>query len=188
MAPKVFEPESLRKLLEQHWLHCRHLERERAWFMSVYAAITGGVLVFMARNGLQNFNGLEQRWPLYFLVVLTFFGFFLTVRWTYTFECHRERVNSFARLILSKLPEDELPPGINPTMDIQPMELGKFTVRSKTYEIRKIFRTRYWFPAFYFIVLVVLALISPPPIKYWAIGCSLVALGIFVGYLRSKPG
>jgi len=168
------DPENVRKLLEQHWLHCRHLESERAWFMSVYAVITGGVLAFMAQRGSETLGGLQILWPLYFLIVLTFFGFFHTTRWTYAFECHRKRVNSFARIIWSNSE-------IDPTMEIPPMEIP---LPKKLAKVKGVFKTRYWFPAFYFVVLVLFAFLFPP-LRWWAIGSLAIALWLGVGFLRS---
>lgn len=169
-----YDPENVRKLLEQHWIHCRHLESERAWFMSAHAAITGGMLAFMAQRGI------ETAWPFYFLIGFTLFGFFHTIRWTYAFECHRKRVNSFAHIIWTNS-------GIDPTMNIPAMELGKLTVRSKTFEIKEIFRTRYFFPLFYFFVLMLFAILFPPPLQWWAIGSLAIALLLGIGFLRSSP-
>ncbi len=139
--------------------------------MSVYAAITGGVLAFIAHGELETLKQLTTLWPFYFLIGLTFFGFFHTIRWTYAFECHRERVNSFARIIWSNS-------GIDPTMNIPAMELGKF---------KQAFRTRYWFPLFYFLILVLFAILFPPPLRWWAIGSLVIALPLGIGFLRSKP-
>ncbi len=83
---------NLRTLLEQHWLHCRHLESERAWFMSVYAAIIGGVLAFLADKGFK-----EGEWAIYFLMWITIIGLLLTIRWSSAFEVHRKRVNKIVR-------------------------------------------------------------------------------------------
>lgn len=124
---------NFRKLLELHWNHCKHIENERAQFMSIYAVITGAVLAFMAQKGF------ESLWPLYFLIVLTFFGFFHTVRWIHAFEYHRERVN----FLIEELTNKYGPP-IDLTMDIPAIELGR---------LKKLFRTRYWFPLFYIIIL-----------------------------------
>ena len=144
------EAENLRKLLEQHWLHCRHLESERAWFMSVYAAITGGILAFMAQRGF------EPPWPLYFLIVLTFFGFFHTIRWIHAFEYHRKWVNVFAKAIWSKSGATDRvkvdSKEKEPTMEIPEMRLWIF---------KGLFRTRYWFPLFYFSFLISFVIFFP---------------------------
>lgn len=168
--------ENLRKLLEQHWLHCRHLESERAWFMSIYAAITGGVLAFTAQTGF------ELTWPLYFLVMLTFFGFFHTIRWIYAFECHRAKVNEIARVIWS---ESKAPADIDPTMDIPAMHILPESIwKKKTPEGLKrtfngIFRTRYWFPLFYLVILVGLVILSfTVGFPAWGQGITIAALVI----------
>ena len=67
-------PEDLRALLEQHWLHCRHLENERAAFMGVYAILTGGMLASMAQEGFKFKD--EALWPLCFLERLQYLDSF----------------------------------------------------------------------------------------------------------------
>lgn len=170
--------ENIRKLIEMHSLERRHIESERAWFMSVYAAITGGVLAFLTQKGTSFMpgDGTEASWPLYFLIGLTFFGFFLTLRWTYSFECHRERVNELIKLL--KLPQTERYSPECLTMTIPTFRLWKFS---------KFFRTKYWFPLFYLLLLALFSSVFPTPLKYWAIGCSVVAILLGITYLYSKP-
>ena len=89
--PESEKAENLRELLRQHWLHCRHIESERAWFMSVYAAITGGMLAYI-------FTGdAKEWWPLSFLIFLTLVGFSLTLRWKQAFEHHQNQVEKTAK-------------------------------------------------------------------------------------------
>ncbi len=116
---------NLRTLLEQHWLHCRHLESERAWFMSVYAAITGGMLTYIFTSDT------IQLWPLSFLIFLTFVGLLLNLRWIQAFEHHRRMTKETA----SKL-------GITAEVDVPARHIWR------------ILRTRFLFPSFYFIILV----------------------------------
>jgi hypothetical protein len=162
--------ENLRMLLEQHWLHCRHLESERAWFMSIYGAVVGGILAFIAK-GLDTSLGLNN-FPLFyvlisFLIILTFFGFFLTLRWIYAFECQRSRVNELAKVLLP------MSGGGTPsylTIDIP--EEGFF----------KVFSTKILFPLFYLVVLIgitlFLFLIIPDPawINWMSLAASIIAL------------
>jgi len=117
--------ESLRRLFEQHWLHCRHLEYERAGFASIYAAIVGGVLAYIS------VGGMVELWPLYFLMALTLVGLGLTARWTYAFEYHRRKIKETASAL-----------GINAAVDIPAKCI--FTI----------LRTKYLFPLFYVVVLV----------------------------------
>jgi len=97
MAQANQKVENLRLLLQQHWDHCRHLESERSWFMNAYAVVIGGVSAFIIGMRVEDLAELESSSTFKFLVasliVFTFFGFFYTVRWTYAFECHQERVN-----------------------------------------------------------------------------------------------
>ena len=123
--PESEKAENLRELLRQHWLHCRHIESERAWFMSVYAAITGGMLVYI-------FTGdVRELWPLFFLIFLTLVGFFLTLRWKQAFEHHQVQVEKTA---------DKLGVTVN--------------LKIPANRFWNIFRTRYLFIHFYSIVFV----------------------------------
>jgi len=169
MKQGIHDPENTRKLLEQHWFHCRHLESERAWFIKLYAVITAGVLFFEAQQGSRT------QWPLYFLIILTFFGFFLTIRWTHAFESHRDKVNNFAKII-------GLGSKIDPTMDIPSMEIP---LPKKLGKVKEAFRTRFWFPAFYLSVLVLLAILLPSPPQWVAIGCLGIAVPLQIGFVHS---
>ena len=156
--------ESLRTLLEQHCLHCRHIESERAWFMNIYAALAGGILTY----GVNFFNNNQSadNFPLSyvlvlsFLTALTFFGFLLALRWIFAFESHRNRASKIVKLLL---PENEIETPSALGMDISQIRLmprlknGKKHHRLDT--VDKIFSsiflgTRYLFPLFYFFVLI----------------------------------
>lgn len=169
--------ESLRELLRQHWQHSRHIESERAWFMSVYAAITGGMFAFIAYTGAQNW------WPLYFIIVLTFVGFVLTIRWTYAFECLREKVNKLASIVWLESSVKEL---LDPTMDIPAMHIFPQGICVKKVLgflpriVNELFRIRYWFALFYFFVLIglVVALFLVADSPLWGRGLATAALVI----------
>lgn len=161
--------ENLRELLNQHWLHCRHLESERAWFLNVYGLVIAGVLTYTVyKHTTPSFPSSPFHLLSDFLVVLTFIGFFLTLRWTYAFECHREKVNSLARIIWS---ESGVKSMLNPTMDIPPMDIAPSFIITPSFEkkeipkllqegVNNIFRTRYWFSLFYLIILLGFAIFS----------------------------
>jgi hypothetical protein len=176
MAQSEQKFENLRTLLEQHWLHCRHLESERAWFMSIYGGVAGGILAFIAKAS--DTSLCLNKFPLFyalisFLIVLTFFGFFLTLRWAFTFEEHRDRVKAILEeLELSKLKFNGKE--VDLTMNI-PRE-GFF----------KVFNAKILFPLFYLVVLIgvtlVLFLVIPAPawIKWASFAASIIALGLGV--------
>lgn len=155
--------ENLGKLLERHWLHCQHVESERAQFMQVYAAIIAGIVVgcsYLISIG-KDLNEYLVLYTLLFLIVLTFVGFFLTLRWVYTFECHRVRVNEIASILWLSC---NVAVPLDPTMDIPSMHIMPGCLR----KVDGIFRTRYWFPLFYLFVLIgILALINWPLKDYF---------------------
>ena len=163
MAEEQIKAEALRNLIELHWQHCRHLESERAWFMNVYGAITAGVLTFMAGKDA------EPSWPLYFLVVLTLFGFLHTVRWTFAFEHHRNRVNFFGGRIL----EDHT---VMVNHNLLLMDIPKLWL--------EVFRTRYLFPLIYFLVLVLLVWVFEDWVRVMAISAIVIAVPSAVQYIR----
>lgn len=138
--------------------------------MSVYAAITGGVLALMAQRSL------EPPWPLYFLIVLTFLGFSLTIRWTYAFEKHRKSVDTIInKLGLSKVQVSGTSE-VNLTMDIPEMKLWKFSV---------IFRARYLFPFFYFVVLILFTVFFQGWIRWAAVVSLVIVSFLAIGYIFS---
>jgi hypothetical protein len=178
--------ENLPMLLEQHWSECKHIESERAWFMSVYGAIAGGILAFVAKgldtNSVLNNFSLFYVLTFSFLIVLTFFGFFLTLRWIYAFECHRNRVG----VILRELGFDKLTvkgKTVDLTMSIPPT--GFF----------KVFSTKILFPLFYLVVLIGITSflfaipdLAYPWIKWLSLALSIVALclGVWWCFLLKK--
>lgn len=86
--------ENLRELLRQHWLHCRHIETERAWFMKVYAVITGGIVTYIFAT-----ESMEL-WPVYFfLMTFTAIGFLLTWRWKQAVQYHQRQAEETAALL-----------------------------------------------------------------------------------------
>ena len=96
--------------------------------MSVYAAITGGMFAFMAYNiGSPDTVEVQPWWPLYFLVMLTFVGFFLSMRWTYSFECHRVKVNELSRILWAESGSKSM---FDPTMNIPAMRILPESIRS----------------------------------------------------------
>ena len=85
------QKKSLRESLKQYWLHCRHIESERAWFMSVYAVITGGTLAYILTSST------ESQWPFYFLMLLTAIGLLLNIRWMQAFKYYKNKVKDTSK-------------------------------------------------------------------------------------------
>ena len=148
---------NLRELLEQHWLHCRHLENERAWFLNIYGLVMAGVLTYITyMEDISSPTSLHFHLLFNFLVILTFVGFFLTSRWVYAFECHREKVNILAKILWT---ESGFTSALDPTMNISSIDvIPEFRKGGKPWQwfrkfVNEILRTRYWFPLFYFIIL-----------------------------------
>ncbi len=159
----VDKQENLRELFRQHWLHCRHLESERAWFMSGYVVLLGGLTVFIVYTWGE---GLELIYAFVLLVLtgVTFFWLFNTMRWIYSFESHRTRVNTLARILW--LESGEMDATLDPTMNISsftvlPEYSGKHNrLRGFVRSLNNLFRTRYLFLAFYQMMLLGLLLLS----------------------------
>jgi hypothetical protein len=184
--------------------------------MITYALVVGSVIVglsgFIIKGGIadsaKNMTGVEyleqlaRSSPLFFtlffafLIVFTLFGFFHTVRWTYAHECHRKRVKKLTKLIglmgrgrKPKIVWEDL------DMDIPPMELLTHNTYRKLWkrlmeklkDFNQAFRTRYWFPALYFVMLILFAICSPRPFKCWAIGCLVFAFWLGIGFFCSEP-
>jgi hypothetical protein len=155
--------------------------------MSVYAAITGGMFAFMAYSSVSpdNAGDVQPWWPLYFLVMLTFVGFFLSMRWTYAFECHRIKVNELARILWAESSGKSM---FDPTMNIPAMRILPESIRSNkviqflqinkiTQSLNNILRTRYLFPFFYFFMLIglVIASLNIPGFPLWGQVTSIIA-------------
>lgn len=173
--------------------------------MNAYAVVIGGVSAFIIGSGVTDLakleNSLTFKFLVAFLIVFTFFSFFHTVRWTYAFECHRKRVNYLVSLMepgsTSTIVWKDLDMYI-PPMELLPNprriwkslpELKKFRQTcSKLWQwLREVFRTRYWFPALYFAVLILCAIIFTGFLRWGAIVCLGFALMLGIGFLFSKP-
>ena len=160
--------QNLQKLLEMHWLHCQHLESERAQFMQVYAAIIAGMAAgfgYLISTTSLGTDHLVQ-YVLLFLMALTLVGLFLTLRWDYAFECHRKRVNAIAGIMWFNC---SLPLSTDPTMNIPPLRAMPGRLR----RVDGALKTRYLFPLFYLCVLigiVIVALVTRSPEGYRPIG------------------
>jgi hypothetical protein len=135
--------ENLRELLEQHWLHCRHVENIRSQFMQVYAAIIVGFLggftyLFYKEKLISSWSGLIS---LFFVILVSLISLLLILRWSITHEFHRQKVNTIA---------DQISPdkSIGRAMDVPPMRLPRWLSRR--------LRTRYLFPIFHFLIIIVL--------------------------------
>ena len=122
--------ENLRELLRQYWNHYRHIETERYWFMSVYAAVVGVLLGIIFKTDLTT-DKINDIWLLVFLIVLTIIGFFINVRWMQTLVILSKKTKEIATMLV---PEEET----------------QFEAPSKG--IWKVLRTRYLFLSFYVIV------------------------------------
>lgn len=136
MAQSKQKVENLRVLLEQHWDHCRHLESERSWFMNAYAAVIGGVSAFIIGRGVEDLAKLESlltfKFLVAFLIGFTFFGFFHTVRWTYAFECHRQRVNKLIGW---------MEPGSTPTIVWKDLDMNIPTMELPLPNLRRVWKS-----------------------------------------------
>jgi hypothetical protein len=161
--------EILLRLMEQHWQHCRHIENERGWFMVYYAiAVTGGLVSSMGSEidfSLIGSGNFDLSWIFYFILIFTFFGFSQNIRWSYAFESHRIRVNSLIMKIqktcLLSIDNIQLP-----TMEIEPMEFWEF---------KGIFRTRYLFPLFYYVILILCVVFFQGWMQYMAVVALIIA-------------
>ncbi len=152
------EDEILRTLLEQNWGHCQHLESERAWFMNIYAAITAALLAFAFHKECKNELSI---WIIFFIMLLTLFGFLQTIRWIYAFETHRTNVNELIRILKSRT--SQVSHFLKFDMSISPM-----TKRTETNNATSgggmlssgLTGTRLLFPCLYLLIFIILSFIS----------------------------
>ncbi len=95
--------ENLRALLEQHWLHARHVENERLWFTNIFGIVVAGLLavIFTAED-----PQLSKQFAIYigFLILaLSLIGYFLCKSWRAPFIEH----TSLAKKMLEEYPSFE---------------------------------------------------------------------------------
>jgi hypothetical protein len=73
--------ENLKTVYEQYWLHARHQEVQRLWFTNVFAVIVAGVFAYLGNSP----DGAYSIYLLFFLMVLSILGYFLTHAWNIPF-------------------------------------------------------------------------------------------------------
>lgn len=113
--------------------------------MQVYAAIIVGFLggfTYLFSTGKLISSRLVLA-SLFFVILLSFIGLLLILRWSITNEFHRQKVNTIA----GQMSPDK---SIGSAMDVPPMQLPRWLSRR--------LRTRYLFPTFYFLIIIVLCL------------------------------
>ena len=127
---------NLRTLLEQHWLHCRHLENERTAFLLAYIGSVASILGFVSfRTGLA--------WTIMIPTLLTLLALLLCKRWSDAFEQHRGVVNKLMDTVGSES-------GVG---------LLSTTMTIHARGIFKIVKTRHIFYLFYLVILVALVVL-----------------------------
>jgi uncharacterized cupin superfamily protein len=84
--------ETLRTLLEQNWLHARHVEMERLHFINTYAIILAALIA------LTGVTGLVLSWPVVFMSAFVAFfsllGIIVTYKLSAEFHNHLEKIES----------------------------------------------------------------------------------------------
>jgi hypothetical protein len=146
-----------RELMRLHWEQCKHIETERYWFMSVYAAVTGVMLGLIFRTDIP-IDPTGKTWLYIFLIALTNIGFLINIRWMQAFEHHQSQIKKEG----SKLK-------IDPHIDVP--HKGIFNI----------FRTKYLFPLFYLIILIGLLILASKIVLYIVSGV------IVIGTIISLP-
>lgn len=79
-------------ILEQNWLHARHVEKRRLWFTNIYVLILGGFLGAFIR-GRATINKHLQLPLLAFLLILSIFGILFSIRCKQVFDSHTNKIN-----------------------------------------------------------------------------------------------
>lgn len=74
--------ENLRKIYEQYWLHARHQELQRLSFTNIYAVVVAGVFAYM---GATHVEEDIKSLLLFFLMLLSFFGYSMIHFWNVPF-------------------------------------------------------------------------------------------------------
>jgi predicted dehydrogenase len=158
---KNTKAENVRELLRQQWEHARHMEMERAYLMMAYGAMLAVFLAF-GKDGTPLIN-ITTNGVFIFLLVVTFFCFFQTTRWTYAFECHRQKANIFAKILWAETGYDT---EVDATFNISSMQtvptikFWKINSNRISKWINNRTKTRYLYPAFYFAFLIIFSILS----------------------------
>jgi hypothetical protein len=109
--------EEVLTILREHWAHARHLETQRYIFMGAYATATAGLfgVIGLEKVPLSIVGDIFVGYSAFTLLSL-----FHTIRWTFAFEMHRQRVNALVRLAQDRSPQ---PIQGDFSMDIPPFHL-----------------------------------------------------------------
>lgn len=132
-------------------------------------AVTGGSISTLA------IGDMNTTWLNCFVLLFTFFGFYQNLRWSFAFECHRNRVNSLIRTIEGMYPSSDKKI-VLPTVEIEPMELWIFGA---------LLRTRYMFSLFYFMILILFLVVFQGEIRFLASFILVIASLLILGSILS---
>lgn len=78
-------------ILEQNWLHARHIEKRRLWFTNIFVLLLGGFFgVFF--GGKSGIDPTLHRPMLVFLLILSFFGILFSIRCRMVFSDHTDKI------------------------------------------------------------------------------------------------
>jgi len=78
-------------ILEQNWLHARHIENERLWFTNIYAIIVAGMIGILSINGFVN-SSLMMTLLSIFLIYLSLLGIIATYKLSAEFHNHMNKI------------------------------------------------------------------------------------------------
>ncbi len=74
-------------IMKENWLHARHVETERMWFVNIFAAITVGTIVYLSKMGLEVF-------PLIVLLLFSLFCLWVTIKLNAEFGNHMKAIEN----------------------------------------------------------------------------------------------
>jgi len=85
----------IKSIYEQHWLHARHVEQERYWFINIFMAIFSVSLGYIINN---NTLFLKQNIPIYiFLMIISLYGTLFCIKIDSIFKTHTKAAENIVK-------------------------------------------------------------------------------------------
>ncbi len=81
------QAEFLKFLIEQNWLHARHVENERLWFTNIYFIVVAGILSYLGSSKM-SMSDPVFRYLTVFLLIFAILGAVVTAKLSAEFRNH----------------------------------------------------------------------------------------------------
>ena len=140
-------------VLEQNWLHARHVENERLWITNIYVLIVAGVLSFLRFNEKGANLKISLSIIILFLIFFSLLNLFIIIKLNNEFKNHIKKIDKIVSILRVKqymgLPER-----------LRLEHIKEYFIKFRITSVRYIFIYFYILTIILFLVLLILNLIG----------------------------